>query len=341
MVVVSFLRKCTILVFVALFGSHYYSNAQNWLLTGNAASSTSFIGTTNVQDFRMYTHNAQRMVIKSNGKVGIDTNDPEGKLDIYGTLMIHPKGVNIPDANGIYILQTDSISRGGDVKFLNVSSDTAWDLIQGENCGTGGNDLNFIFYPHNSTTCTNFVKTLTLSAGKVGIHASSSLTADLHVNGTVRFQNLPSGSGSNLVIDANGNVYRSTGALPARIAKNDSLTNRITELETELSHLKAAFHELEDKVEKGLVNNSPSLLQNYPNPYTEQTSIAYYLPKRTRNASILIFDGNGKEIGRAKLSKSGRGTITLANMSLPSGMYLYSLVVNGKVMDTKKMIVAR
>ena len=57
----------------------------NWKITGNAASAGQFIGTTNSQDLRFNTEGSQKMVVKTNGNVGIGTNTPTHRLRVETT----------------------------------------------------------------------------------------------------------------------------------------------------------------------------------------------------------------------------------------------------------------
>ena len=57
-----------------------------WLLNGNAAAASNFIGTTNAIDFRIYTNNTERMTVEANGNVGIGTTSPGAKLDVAGEI---------------------------------------------------------------------------------------------------------------------------------------------------------------------------------------------------------------------------------------------------------------
>lgn len=63
-------------------------------------------------------------------------------------------------------------------------------------------------------------------------------TANLHVNGTVRFQGLPSGGGNYLVVDANGNVFKSSNSISNIAASNDNKSEELTELENEVVNFK-------------------------------------------------------------------------------------------------------
>ena len=65
----------------------YYYDGSNWRGVwsdfGNRnVGSTGFIGTTNNQDLKFRTNNTQRMVIKNDGKVGINTDSPSGMFHI-------------------------------------------------------------------------------------------------------------------------------------------------------------------------------------------------------------------------------------------------------------------
>ncbi|MCO5230343.1 MAG: tail fiber domain-containing protein [Chitinophagales bacterium] len=81
-----------------------------------------------------------------------------------------------------------------------------------------------------------------------------------------------------------------------------------------------------------------SLEQNIPNPFHQQTVIAYTIPENCRNSSIHIYNLNGAELRSYTISQKGRGSITVDAGSLKAGMYLYTLICDGKEVATKKMI---
>jgi hypothetical protein len=62
----------------------------NWTLTGNSAtdSATNFIGTLDGQPLSIKTDNATRMIISSNGNVGIGTTTPSATLNVDGTVKL-------------------------------------------------------------------------------------------------------------------------------------------------------------------------------------------------------------------------------------------------------------
>jgi hypothetical protein len=79
-----------------------------WRLTGNAATGSDFIGTTNSVDFAVRTSNIERMRVASGGNVGIGTTSPTtGRLvvsysntDIYGIHVTMPGHAMYGDASG-------------------------------------------------------------------------------------------------------------------------------------------------------------------------------------------------------------------------------------------------
>ena len=90
------------------------------------------------------------------------------------------------------------------------------------------------------------------------------------------------------------------------------------------------IHELE-------LENSAVLFQNTPNPYSEGTSIKYFVPDNSQ-AQIIFYDDFGNKIKEFTVLEKGMGQLNLTTANLANGMYSYSLVVNGKIVDTKKMV---
>ncbi len=100
-----------------------------------------------------------------------------------------------------------------------------------------------------------------------------------------------------------------------------------------------------DTTISGVNNNSTielfnyQLFQNYPNPFNPTTTISYILNK-SGNISIKVFDISGKEIEELvnKRQQAGSYKTTFNGSKHSSGIYFYSLIIDGKVIDTKKMM---
>lgn len=79
------------------------------------------------------------------------------------------------------------------------------------------------------------------------------------------------------------------------------------------------------------------LEQNAPNPFTGTTQIKYYISGLQPNTSIIVTDLSGRTLMTYPITTEGEGSITVGNQLAP-GTYLYSLTVNGHVIDSKRMI---
>lgn len=85
-------------------------------------------------------------------------------------------------------------------------------------------------------------------------------------------------------------------------------------------------------------NRSASLMQNVPNPFSTKTVIRYYIPENTTTASLMIFDMQGKLIKTYPVNNKKEGYTEINGGEMQPGMYMYSLIIDGKELDTKRMI---
>ena len=84
-----------------------------------------------------------------------------------------------------------------------------------------------------------------------------------------------------------------------------------------------------------------TLYQNEPNPFTESTLIQCDVAEDVVKADLYIYDMNGKQIAVYPIAQRGATSITIEGESLDAGMYLYALIADGKVIDTKRMILTK
>lgn len=80
------------------------------------------------------------------------------------------------------------------------------------------------------------------------------------------------------------------------------------------------------------------LNQNTPNPFDEKTVISYFIPENVNQAQILIYDDMGILIKKFNIPAKGAGNITFYAGRLRKGVLSYSIIADGKLIDTKKMI---
>ncbi|PBQ34154.1 hypothetical protein CNR22_21065 [Sphingobacteriaceae bacterium] len=89
----------------------------------------------------------------------------------------------------------------------------------------------------------------------------------------------------------------------------------------------------------GLGSGLDVLSQNTPNPFNNETTISYLLPASVTNASIDVHDMVGKKIASYPLEMRGESSIKISTTDFPAGIYMYSIVGDGKVMQSRKMII--
>jgi hypothetical protein len=80
------------------------------------------------------------------------------------------------------------------------------------------------------------------------------------------------------------------------------------------------------------------LNQNVPNPFAEQTVISYSIPESVQKANILFYDSNGKMINNVDIKERGNSQLNVFANDLSTGIYTYSLVADGQIVATKKMV---
>ncbi len=90
-----------------------------------------------------------------------------------------------------------------------------------------------------------------------------------------------------------------------------------------------------------IIKNSFLLLQNYPNPFNPVTKINYELAiTNYGSAAIVVYNGIGQEVWNKAITAES-SSIEFDASNLNSGVYYYSLVIDGKKMDTKSMILMK
>ena len=84
-----------------------------------------------------------------------------------------------------------------------------------------------------------------------------------------------------------------------------------------------------------------TLYQNEPNPFTVSTVIRCDVADEVVKADLYIYTMNGEQIAEYTVAERGETSVTIDGGSLNAGMYLYALVADGKVIDTKRMILTK
>lgn len=137
-------------------------------------------------------------------------------------------------------------------------------------------------------------------------------------------------------------------------AANDDLNDRLTALENCINALNlcdspsfmptnnsTGGNNTNDNVTKVELSDAQSIVldQNVPNPFAEQTTITYSLNEGVQKAQMLFYNAEGKLINSQELTtRAGKSQLNVFANDLSNGVYTYTLVVDGRIIDTKRMV---
>ncbi|MEP7145875.1 MAG: T9SS type A sorting domain-containing protein [bacterium] len=134
--------------------------------------------------------------------------------------------------------------------------------------------------------------------------------------------------------------------IPSNVPCHDLTFHQPTRTLVVWTHGRSAFKTVVPMV--GIENNNSQtpesfkLGQNYPNPFNPVTKINYQLTV-TGYVILKVYDVNGKEVETLVDQKQNAGNYLIqfdGNLN-SSGIYFYSLYLDGKRMQTKKMIMLK
>ncbi|MEN0051485.1 MAG: tail fiber domain-containing protein, partial [Bacteroidota bacterium] len=131
----------------------------------------------------------------------------------------------------------------------------------------------------------------------------------------------------------------------AQIEEKDELieaqNEKIEDLETRLVKLEQLILQSSNTqtIELNATHNTTYLKQNQPNPFSKATLIEYAVPEEVNESKIVFTDLNGSVIKIVAVNGIGQLEITTPNFS--TGTYTYSLVIDGKVVTTNKMVLVK
>jgi hypothetical protein len=95
------------------------------------------------------------------------------------------------------------------------------------------------------------------------------------------------------------------------------------------------------KLNDQLLENSDFNLSNpQPNPNSNQTIINYVLPEGIKEAEMIFFDMQGKEVKRYKIDDTFN-SLVVSTSDISAGTYFYQMEAKGKASGTKKMVVVK
>ncbi|RPI13607.1 MAG: T9SS C-terminal target domain-containing protein [Ignavibacteriae bacterium] len=129
------------------------------------------------------------------------------------------------------------------------------------------------------------------------------------------------------------------------IARGNSNLNSVTKLK-QLSDVAQYYYDSVNAIGiENISNEIPQqykLYQNYPNPFNPKTIINYQLPM-SNYVQLLIYDVMGKKAAVLVNQKQNAGTYEAEwdASQFASGIYFYSLMIDGNLFDSKKMVLIK
>ncbi|MEM6686397.1 MAG: T9SS type A sorting domain-containing protein, partial [Bacteroidota bacterium] len=280
----------------------------------------------NGADFHIGTIAKKRMMTflnqTSNTRVGVNQELPAYELDVNGTINALSYLVD-----GVPLAQTLSRNATDDTPFSldNTNSDTD------EEDDNGGIDITRLY---------NMTKMITDPVIK-------ETTAEVNTenqNNNVRYlfsieeleENFPE-----LVYADEDSQKKSVdyiSFIPLMAKKLREQEEKIKQLEAILIG-EGANTDIFASENDGGSNSGAKLYQNVPNPNNLEAEINVFIPERIETAKLMIFDLQGKKLKEIIINERNQHTIRIVSGDFSSGMYLYSLVADGNLIDTKRMII--
>ena len=255
------------------------------------------------------------LIIQKGGDIGIGTDSPEEKLHVIGN--IRTSLMVIEDSDERYKKQIRPIKNVlKDVLQLKPVIYTKKGKQQMEEVGFIAQDLE-VYFPDVVKTSAKGFKSI----------AYSRLTAILV--GAIQEQQV--------LIEKNKADFQTQ--MLALEQEKQELKNRLTKLENLVAQI------LENQSSNASTQNISlqkyTLGQNHPNPFDENTTIAYEIPEAVQNAFLQITSSKGEILKTIPLNTKGKGQVILESKTLTAGIYYYSLILDGVIKASQQMVLTK
>lgn len=97
----------------------------------------------------------------------------------------------------------------------------------------------------------------------------------------------------------------------------------------------------EESTKKSAPLDNPLLYQNNPNPFNKETTIQAYVPSIIKEASLVIYDLDGVALLSENIVDRGDISIVIPGTEFSEGIYIYSLLIDGRIVDSKRIVITQ
>lgn len=116
--------------------------------------------------------------------------------------------------------------------------------------------------------------------------------------------------------------------------------NRIENQQKEIDKLKKKKSLKDANIEDGQFYKNV-LYQNAPNPFSEISKIKYFIKEDVQSAMLNVYNMSGTQLKSIPIHQKGNGFITIVGNEFVAGMYMYALIADGEIVDSKQMILTK
>jgi hypothetical protein len=306
-----------------------------WTLSGNSAAAANFVGTTNNVGLSLKAFNAEMIKLNSSGISGtvgqivIGGGGPSGTkiLTITGSTQI----TGATDISGATNIVGNTTVTGN----FSVISDARLkeNVITLDNALSKVMALRGVSYDFRTSETPELNLPKTHQIGFISQEVEQVVPEVVNETSSghkaIAYQNLVA-----LLVES---TKEQQSIIESQRATIDNLSARLARLEALVDpSSKPVTPSVKEEGE------SIQLEQNTPNPFDRTTIIRYMVPTSIGSAEMVIFEaGTGREVERFIIANRGEGEVTVSVAGLASGSYVYAILADGKLAQTRTMVVAR
>lgn len=257
-----------------------------------------------------WTTSAQRLVVEAGGDIGMGVSNPTVKLHVGGDLIT----TGVVNGSDRRLKKDINNYEGGLEKLLRLEPKTYFYN------GKGSCDSEILHYGFIAQDLKE------IEPNAVGDFLWEKHDEDGNVLDSDTYLSIQPAAVQSMLVNS----------VKEQQAIIDTQEERITKLEAQIAALIDSNNQAID-ISGG--NPSKAVLgDNFPNPFGSQTDIRYFLPENAENATLNLYDNSGKLIRSVNIAERGNGVLNINFSDMPAGVYNYQMVVDDKLVATKKMV---